>query len=150
MPTAQPHPQRLPRRRPQAGFTLFETILSIGILALAAVGMKTLQGGIFTAQTAARDLVAGTELQQACAERLLGVRRQSGFLSVNNALCNGIGGVAGFAANPAVSLTDANGSAITGSPAVCTSATCTIKITIAKSSGPAAPLPALTLRLSNY
>ena len=148
MPTAQPHPQRLPRRRPQSGFTLFETILSIGILALAAVGMMTLQGGIFTAQTAARDLVTGTELQQACAERLLGVRRQSGYASVTNTLCATVGNVGGFGL-AAVALSSTNGiTTSTASP--CSLNTCTATITIAKSSGPAAPLPALTLRLSSY
>lgn len=145
-PVALP-PAGINRHR-QAGFTLFETILSIGILALAAAGMKTLQAGIFTTQTAARDLVTGTEIQQACAERLLGVRRQSGYASVTNTLCSTVGNVGGFG-TAAVALSSTNGST-TSTASPCSLTTCTATITIAKTSGPAAPLPALTLRLSNY
>lgn len=138
-------------RRPSAqaqprGFTLFETTFVIALLTLASLGLIAMQPQIFKTQTNGRDQYVGLELIQACAERLLAVRRQTGYGSVTNTLCTGLGGVGGFAANPTVAMVDAGGTAIT----TCSSATCTATITIAKSSGPAASLAALTLRLSSY
>ncbi len=134
------------RRYRQRGFTLFETIFVIAMLALAAAGLISMQPQVFKTQTNGRDQYVGLELLQACAERLLAVRRQTGYGSVTNTLCNGLGGVGEFVANPTVAMVDAGGTAIT----TCSSATCTATITIAKASGPAASLAALTLRLSSY
>ena len=143
----QPRPVRhcAPRRRPR-GFTLFETILVIGILTLASIGIANLQPSIWKTQTTGRDQAVGYGLVQACAERLLAARRQSGLGAVTSTLCNGMGGISGYAANPTVALLDASSATVTS----CASATCTATITIAKSSGPAAVLSAITLRLSAY
>ena len=135
-----------PRPRRQGGFTLFETIVVIAMLTLVSLGLIAMQPQVFKTQTTGRDEFVGFELTRACAERLLAVRRQTGYGSVTNTLCNGMGGVGDFAANPTVTLADATNTAITA----CSSATCTATISIAKTSGPAAALTALTLRLSAY
>ena len=139
-------PRRRAHRATQGGFTLVESILAAGILALAAIAIMGVQKKIFANQTVARDQLVGTELVQACAERLLAVRRHTGFANVTSTLCNGMGGVGGFAANPTVTMQSASGVAIT----TCATATCTATIRIAKTSGPAVPSGNVTLRLSNY
>ena len=135
------------RPRRQGGFTLFETILVIGILGLVSAVIAGIQPRVFATQTASRDEVAGVDLMRACAERLLAVRRNIGYTSVTNTLCNGIGGVGGFAINPGVTLTDAASATITS----CSSATCTATIIIGKTATPAvAAFAPVTLRLSAY
>ncbi|WP_066336581.1 hypothetical protein [Azohydromonas lata] len=128
------------------GFALLETVLVIGLLGLVAAGLLSMQPRVFATQNEARDQYVGLEIQRACAERLLGLRRQLGFTNVNASLCNSLGGVGGFAANPGVALLDAAGTSIT----TCASATCTATITLARANGAAAVLPALTLQLSAY
>ena len=135
-----------PGRRQQAGFTLFETILVIGLLTMVSLGLLTMQPQVFKTQTTGRDEFVGFELTRACAERLLGVRRQLGYASVTTTLCNGLGGVGGFAANPTVTLVDAGGNSVT----TCTSATCTATVIIDKAAAPAAALSAITLQLRAY
>jgi hypothetical protein len=134
-----------PRRR-WGGFTLFETIFVIGILALVSAGLIAMQPQVFTTQTTARDEFVGFELTLACAERLLAQRRTVSYASVNNTLCAGMGGIGGYAADPTVTLTDANGNSVTS----CATATCTASIIIAKTTTPAATLSAITLQLSAY
>jgi len=134
------------QRRLQRGFTLFETIFVIGILTLVSLGIMAMQPQVFKTQTTGRDQFVGFELTRACAERLLAVRRATGYGSVTNSLCNGMGGVGGFASNPTVTLADANGNSI----ATCSTATCTATIIVAKSAAPAATLTPITLQLSAY
>jgi len=135
-----------PARRTR-GFTLIETVLVIGILGLAAVTLKGMQPRIFATQNDGRDQYIGLELVKACSERVLAVRRKLGYANVTNTLCNGMGGVGGFAANPTIVLIGSvNATPLTS----CSTATCTATITIAKTSGPAASLAALTLQLSSY
>jgi hypothetical protein len=132
--------------RSQRGFTLFETVLVIGIFTLVSFGIATMQPQVFTTQTTARDEFVGVELMRGCAERLLAVRRSAGYITVTNSLCNGMGGLGGFASNFTVTLTDDGGGSITS----CSTSTCTATITIAKSAGPAAALRPVTLQLSAY
>jgi hypothetical protein len=127
------------------GFTLFETILVIGLLALASVSLMKLQSNVFTTQTYGRDESVGNDLLRGCAERLLAVRRQVGYDQVSNTLCSTMGNVGGFG-NPTVTMVDANATTIT----TCSSATCTITISVAKTSGQAALLSPITLQLSAY
>ena len=134
------------RWRPQGGFTLFETILVIGMLALVSAGLMAMLPSVFKTQTNGRDQAVGLELMRACAERLLAVRRHTGYASVTTTLCDAMGGIGGFANNPAVTMSDASNNAIT----TCSSATCTVAVIIAKISGPAASLAPITLQLSNY
>lgn len=134
-------------RRGQCGFTLTETLLVIGMLSMVSLGLLAMQPQVFKAQTTLRDEFAGFELMRACAERLLSVRRNVSYLAVTNTVCDGMGGVGGFASNPTVTLADANGNAIT----TCGTASCTATIIIAKTAaGPAAALTPITLQLTAY
>jgi prepilin-type N-terminal cleavage/methylation domain-containing protein len=132
--------------RAQRGFTLFETIFVIAILSLVATGLIAMQPSVFKVQTNGRDQYVGLELMRGCAERILTVRRVSGFASVTDTLCDGMGGLGSFASNPTVTLTDSGGTTIS----TCSSATCTASVVIGKTSGPAASLSAITVRLSAY
>jgi type II secretory pathway component PulJ len=129
-------------RRLQTGFTLFETILVIGLLALVSAGLLAMHPRIFQTQTTGRDEYVAHELQRACAERVLAVRRRIGYANVSTDSCQPLGIVGGF--TPAVALTIA-GSA--SSP--CGGASCKALITVTRS-GVAAALPAITLELSAY
>ena len=140
---------RRPRggRHRQGGFTLFETILVIGVLAMVSAGLMAIQPQVFKTQNAGRDEFIGFELIRACAERLLAVRRHIGYGSVTTSTCNGMGaGVSDFAANPTVTLADADGNSI----ATCDTASCTATIIVAKTAVPPATLTAVTLQLSPY
>jgi type II secretory pathway pseudopilin PulG len=128
------------------GFTLFETIIVIGLLAMASVVIAAIQPRVWATQTNFRDQVVGLELMRGCAERLLAVRRNTGYTAVTNTLCNGMGGVGGFAANPTVTLADGANNVL----ASCSTATCTATILASKTGTPAATLVAITLQLSNY
>jgi len=116
------------------------------MLTAVSLGIMAMQPQVFKTQTTGRDQVVGLELMHACAERLLAVRRNTGYASVTNSLCNGMGGVGGFASNPTVTLADANGNVIT----TCGSATCTATIIVTKSTAPAATLTPITLRFTAY
>jgi Tfp pilus assembly protein PilV len=133
-------------QRRQGGFTLFETVLVIAILTAVSLGIMAMQPQVFKAQTTARDEFVGVELMRACAERLLAVRRNTGYVTVADNLCNGMGGVSAFNSNLGVTLADASGTSIT----TCSSATCTATISVAKTTAPAATLTPITLQLSAY
>jgi len=116
------------------------------MLTAVSLGILAMQPQVFKTQTTGRDQFVGSELMRACAERLLAVRRSTGYATVANSLCNGMGGLGGFASNPTVTLADANGNSIT----TCSSATCTATIIVVKSAAPAATLTPITLQLSAY
>jgi len=137
---------RMPTPGSQGGFTLFETVLVIAILAAASLSILAMQPQVFKTQTTARDEFVGVELMRACAERLLAVRRNTGYVTVADNLCNGMGGVGAFNSNLGVTLADASGTSIT----TCSSATCTATISVAKTTAPAATLTPITLQLSAY
>ena len=131
------------------GFTLIETIMVIALLGMVSATLLSMQPKVFLAQTNARDQYVGLEQMRACAERILSVRRTSGFASVTNALCNGLGGQGAYALNPTVTLTvDSSPTAV----ANCSTGTvtCTATVSIAKTSGPAATLAPLTVQISVY
>jgi len=133
----------------QGGFTLFETVTVIGLLTLVSLALLAMQPQIFKTQTAGRDEFVGVELMRGCAERLLAVRRNTGFSSVTSTLCNGMGGggaVVGWDPNPTVTLRDATNTSVT----TCSTATCTATIVIAKTAAPTATLLPITLQLSAY
>jgi type II secretory pathway pseudopilin PulG len=136
-------------RRGALGFTLIETIMVIGLLGLVSASLLSMQPKVFLAQTNVRDQYVGLEQMRACAERILAVRRSSGYASVTNALCNGLGGQGAYALNPTVTLTaDSNPAAVT----TCSTGTvtCTATVSIAKTSGPAATVTPLTVQISVY
>lgn len=121
----------------------------IALLAMVSAALLSMQPKVFLAQTNARDQYVGLEQMRACAERILAVRRSSGYASVTNALCNGLGGQGAYALNPTVTLTvDSSATAVT----TCSTGTvtCTATVTIAKTSGPAATVTPLTVQISVY
>ena len=141
-PVPRPNVSHVPRRVAAHGFTLFETIIVIGLLTLVSLGLMAMQPQIFKAQTASRDEYVGDELMQACAERVLAVRRAVGYASVSTSTCAVLGSVAGL--TPSVAL-EVDGAA--SSP--CGGSTCKATIKVLKA-GVAAALPALTLELKSY
>lgn len=145
-PTPTPSRTDGTSRRRQRGFTLFETIIVIAILTLVSYGILAMQPQVFKTQINGRDQFVGLGLMRGCAERLLAVRRNTGYASVTPTLCNGMGGVGGFAANPTVTLVDSTNTSVTA----CTGSTCTATILFAKTTTPAATLAAITLQLSAY
>ena len=145
--TGRARPQRL-GLAPQRGFTLFETIFVIALFTAASLVIGRMQPRLFEAQTNGRDQYVGVEVLRSCAERLLSLKRGSGIGAVTNTVCNGLGGVGGFAANPTVVLKDAAGSTVSTCPSGAGSS-CTATVTAAKTSGPAATLAALTVQFTN-
>ena len=141
----QLHPGGFRSPRRHGGFTLFETVIVIGMLAAVSLGILAIQPQVFKAQTTGRDQFVGFDLTLACAEKLLAQRRNIGYAFIDNTLCSGMGGLGGYAA-PTVALTDSNGNSVTS----CTSATCTASIIVAKTTTPAATLTAITLQFSAY
>jgi len=134
-------------RRRQGGFTLFETVLVIAMLALVSATIAGIQPRVFATQTTSRDEVVGVDLMRACAERLLAARRNIGYASVTKTLCDSISGVGGFASPKVFTLSDAASSAIPN----CSSATCTATIIVGKSATPTVAVFApVTLQLSAY
>ncbi|MBV8468679.1 MAG: type II secretion system protein [Burkholderiaceae bacterium] len=131
-------------RRRRQGFTLIESIGAIILLGIAAAGIVTVQSGVFNSQNRARYLAAGVELQQACAERLVGVRNQQGYSAVATGLCSGVGSGGGFSA-PTYTLTVGGTST---SP--CSGSTCTAVISVSPAASAAAAPPNLTLQFSSY
>ncbi len=61
------------------GFTLVESIIVLVVLGIAAVGIISLQGRIFSGQSDIKNLQIGVQLMQECAEQVLATRRQSGY-----------------------------------------------------------------------
>lgn len=135
----------LSRSCAQRGFTLFETIIVIALLALVSAGLLAMQPQVFKVQNDSRDQEVGLELMRACAERLLALRRTSSYGLVTSTSCNGMGGIGGFASNLNVTLTDASNATVS----TCASATCTATILATKTSGTASLVP-LTVRLFSY
>lgn len=138
------------RREPlarAAGFTLFESIFVLAMLTICAVALTKMMPRVFATQNQSREAYTGLVQMQACAERLVGIRRHVGYTGVTTTSCSGLTGLDGFNA-PAVALVDAAGASV--SACASTSATCTATITIAKGSGPAVAISALTLQFQLY
>lgn len=142
-----PAPRGKPRPRArERGFTLVEAIFVAAMLGSAAAAILAIQPQVFQAQGVARDALVGQEIIRACGEKLLGLRRRGSYSSITTASCNGLGGIGGFAANPSLTMFDKDDGSITA----CTTTACRIRITIAKTSGPAATVTPVTLRLTDY
>lgn len=151
----QPHaqPRSVPRPRRCAGFTLVESIVVMLLLAGAAGAILAMVPKLRQTQDPARDEVAGQMLMNACAERLLAIRRSLGFSQVGNAACNGMGGVAGFAANPTVSIVNGAGTTLTACSVdfnTVANRTCRATISITRSTGLPVRLVPIILQMSFY
>lgn len=70
---------RLDRSAAAGGFTLVELIIVIVTLAIASVGIISLNANIFSGQDNNRTLEAAAPLMQECAERILAERRNGGY-----------------------------------------------------------------------
>jgi len=95
-----------------SGFTLIETIMVLVLLAIAAVGISSVQGNIFARQSSVKDLQVRTRLLMECAEQILAVRRhmedgyeQVATTSFGTNLCGGVPVLAGYSI-PSVTITD--------------------------------------------
>ncbi|WP_077037384.1 type II secretion system protein [Pelomonas sp. KK5] len=140
-------------RSGQRGFTLGESIVAFALMGTAALGIVSMQRGLFTGQAANRDLLQATELMQECAERVLSVRRVSGYGNVTatpsaTPLCtaaSSCGSITAFGSFsvPTITLRDASNTAV----CTCSSASCTVTVSISKGGTAFTPL---TLQLQNY
>jgi prepilin-type N-terminal cleavage/methylation domain-containing protein len=124
-------------RRRYDGFTLMECIIVIVILAIAAVGISSIQARIYNGQSSIKNLQVGTQLMQECAEQALGTRLfntnwyeaafdQDGSghtTSFGTNLCNGVPALTGYTI-PTVTIADQTGS-ICPADAICKSVSIT-------------------------
>lgn len=127
-----------------AGFTLVEILIAMTALGLASVAIINLQGQVAVGDSQNRQVVAGTQLLQRCAETVLTTRRRLGFTSVSNNLCAGTIG----SLSTAVGLKRDDGSNAIGTPPACSSTFCDVTVTLLKGGSPTNTT--LTLRLYNY
>lgn len=65
--------------RTQGGFTLIELVIVIVLLSITSTAVIQLNGGLFRNGNSIRDLQSDTQLLQACAEHVMGLRRLGGF-----------------------------------------------------------------------
>jgi Tfp pilus assembly protein PilV len=129
--------------RSQRGFTLAESIVAFCLMGTAALGIISMQRGLFNGQSANRDLIQANALMEECAERLLSVRRVSGYSSVATTSCSSIATFGSFSAPTITFQESANSSA-----GNCVSASgCTAVVSISKGGTSYAPL---TIQFQNY
>lgn len=74
------HPAYLTSR----GFTLVEAIIVMVVMSIAALGIATMSGHIFDAETNNNTLEIGDQLMQGCAEQLLATRRATNGYSASS------------------------------------------------------------------
>lgn len=124
---------RIVRLAAGKGFTLVETLIVMVVLGIGAVAIISLQGNIFSGQSANQTIQVGVQLMQECAEQILAKRRSVtngyGYSSiVESTVCSTLGNYGGIVGVPIVTATPDVGTAGT-----CTSAssTCLVTITIA-------------------
>ena len=95
---------RVPTRRfASAGITLIEMIVVIVILGVTMIAIISLQAQVNRGQSDNKDYELGVQLLQECAEKVLAVRRKSGYASVNASTCNTLPALSGYSASIAVS-----------------------------------------------
>lgn len=111
------------------GFTLVETIVVMVVVAIAAAGITTMTGNIFTHQDDNKTLQVGMKVAQECAEQVLATHR-AGALNKN---CSAFEGFNIPVVNDAATYT---GNGLLGSPECPTGKTCKIvTITVSTSVG---------------
>ncbi len=130
------------------GFTLVETLMVMVVLGIAAVTVAKLSGNLFSGQTANSNVVVGVQLMQECAEKVLTIRRKTGYTFVTTSACSNPGNYGVFGL-PTVTL------ALTGDPSppspitACTAASTSCLVTITIATG-GSNMTAITLNLANY
>ena len=130
--------------RTASGFTLIELILVLLIVTIGLAGLASMFSNNSRAITIAEDTQQAAQYAQECAERVLAVRRNQGFVSVNENVCDSMSLTStGFTRNVAISAAYPG-----GATAACPeSATCRdVSVTVSKG----ASSSALTLMLVDY
>jgi prepilin-type N-terminal cleavage/methylation domain-containing protein len=100
------------RAQASRGFTLVESIVVVVVLAIAGVGIGSIQSRIFSNQASIKNLQVGARLMQECAEQVLAVRRftENGYAALaaggfGTNSCGGVTALTGFSV-PTVTFTD--------------------------------------------
>ena len=102
---------RMARPTASNGFTLIETVATMLLLGLVAVTLNTLNAQLFSGRSHLLELELSTPLLQACAERILAIRRLDGLTEKPSfdTACDAIAGADTFD----VRVTPSSGSAST-------------------------------------
>lgn len=77
----------------QHGFTLMETVVALVLLAIVSVVITSANGNLFFRSTAMQTAQQGTQLLQACMDKLIAIRKASGYSGVTSSGCSTISGV---------------------------------------------------------
>lgn len=87
------------------GFTLVESIIVLVVLGIAAAAIISLQGNIFRGKADNQSIQTGVQMMQACAEKILALKRTSGYsaLASNNCTEMTNAGYVGTATYPSFS-----------------------------------------------
>lgn len=114
---APPDPRPVDRPGLARGFTLIEAVVSLLLLAMVASTLIGLNGHLFQGREHLHQLALNTPLLQACAERVLAMRRAEGFSAAPafDAACDAITGDDRFD----VDVIPNSGSASCPAPAQC-------------------------------
>jgi len=124
------------------GFTLIESIIVLAVLGIAAAGIASMQGNIFSGRSDNRLIEVGTQLMQECAEQVLATRQRiGGYVLVTTSTCSSLGSFGGFSA-PSVTIT-ADTSAACPAGGTCK----TVVISVSKGGSSLTPI---TLGLVSY
>lgn len=86
------------------GFSIIEAVVVLLIIGVIALVLTSLQGKLWSGSLAGNQYQAATLAQQQCAERILSVRRQAGYIAVSSATCSALPSVQGVAATVAISV----------------------------------------------
>lgn len=86
------------------GFTIIEAVIVLLVIGVIALVLTSLQGKLWSGSLAGNQYQAATLAQQQCAEKILSVRRQLGYLAVTASTCNGLPPIQGVTATVAVSV----------------------------------------------
>lgn len=130
-------------RHRQAGFTLIELVAVITVLSLAGVGIAVGFSSMGRNQLFNEDLQAAAQLAQACADHIVGVRRNVGYAAATTANCSGLGAFNGYGPPTVTTF-------VPTSPNPCpTGATCT-GFTISVGYGSNGASAQAVLMLTNY
>ena len=131
-------------RPSQRGFTLIEMVVSMLVLGIAATAIITLNSNLFYRLTDVRDLQTGTQLLQACAEKVMATRRRSGFNATFE--CNEMTNFDGFDV-PQISTQTVTGSSASTDPCPVNLPCKQVVITVKKNN---ISYTSVTLQLMNF
>jgi prepilin-type N-terminal cleavage/methylation domain-containing protein len=78
------------RAAPEAGFTLLEIIIVIVLMAIAVVGVGSMQRSLFSGESSIADVQARSRLLAECGEQIWAIRRraQDGYAQITDSTLN--------------------------------------------------------------